>query len=292
MDVTKHDPITGRTTTGHEWNGIEELETPVPRIVLLCLAVTILFCIICWILLPAWPLGWTYTKGILGIDQRDTVTQQVAAAEADRAIWTARVEEMDYADIEADPQLMHLVKETGRTVFVDNCAVCHGVDATGGPGYPNLAAKSWLWGGTPEAIEETIRVGINSTHDDTRISQMMAFGRDGILDRGQILDVVAYVRSLSGAAPAQGDQDRIAAGREVFADNCASCHGDEGKGSHDMGAPDLTDAAWIYGGSQQDVYTSVYSGRQGHMPHWEGRMSPLTIKLLTLYVRTLGEEAK
>jgi cytochrome c oxidase cbb3-type subunit 3 len=285
MELEKRDRVTGRTTTGHEWNGIEELETPIPRVVFFFLGATVLFSLICWVLYPTWPLGSTFTKGLTGFDQRNLVTEQVAKADAERAsAWAGKVETMSYADIEADPALMQPVKEAGRTLFVDNCAVCHGVSATGGPGFPNLTSKSWLWGGEPEAIEETIKVGINSTNDDTRVSQMMAFGRDGVLAPEQISNVVTYVRSLSGA---EGDAARIDAGKEVFAANCVACHGDNAKGSHDVGAPDLTDHFWIYGGDVNSVYTSVYSGRQGHMPHWDARLSPLQVKLLTVYVHTL-----
>ena len=293
METVKHDPVTGQATTGHEWNGIEELDTPVPKVVVASLVVTTIFAIICWVLYPTFPLGRTYTKGLTGFDQRNEVTMQVAKADAARAVaWTAQVETMAYADIEADPDLLLPAKEAGRTLFDDNCAACHGVNATGGPGFPDLSAKAWLWGGEPETIEETIRVGINSTHDDTRVSQMMAFGRDGILDREQIGNVVVYVRSLSGALPAEGSAERIEAGSQVFAENCVACHGDDAKGNHDLGAPNLTDASWIYGGDAQSVYSSVYSGRQGHMPHWGDRLSPLQIKLLTLYVHTLEGDAK
>ncbi|MGB3897147.1 MAG: cytochrome-c oxidase, cbb3-type subunit III [Mesorhizobium sp.] len=293
MSTVKQDPVTGRTTTGHEWNGIEELETPIPRVVFAFLAATFVFAVICWVLYPTWPLGSTFTKGLTGFDQRNLVTEQVAKAEAGLAEqWAGKVSSMSYADIEADPALMQPVKEAGRRLFEDNCAACHGVDATGGPGFPDLAAKAWLWGGDPETIEETIRVGINSTNDDTRTSQMLAFGRDAMLDRTQIQNVVAYVRSLSGALPAEGNADRIEAGKQVFADNCVACHGEDAKGSHDTGAPNLTDNSWIYGGDEQSVYTSVYSGRQGHMPHWDSRLSPLQIKLLTLYVHTLPGDGK
>ena len=285
MELEKRDRVTGRMTTGHEWNGIEELETPIPKVVFFFLGATILFSLICWVLYPTWPLGTTFTKGVTGFDQRNLVTEQVAKADAERAsAWAGRVETMSYAEIEADPALMQPVKEAGRTLFVDNCAVCHGVSATGGPGFPNLTAKSWLWGGEPEAIEETIKVGINSTNDDTRVSQMMAFGRDGVLAPEQISNVVSYVRSLSGA---EGDAAKIEAGKEVFVANCVACHGDNAKGSHDVGAPDLTDHFWIYGGDVNSVYTSVYSGRQGHMPHWDARLTPLQVKLLTVYVHTL-----
>jgi cytochrome c oxidase cbb3-type subunit 3 len=285
MELEKRDRVTGRTTTGHEWNGIEELETPIPRVVFLFLGATVLFSLICWVLYPTWPLGSTFTKGLTGFDQRNLVTEQVAKADAERAsAWAGKIETLSYAEIEADPALMQPVKEAGRTLFVDNCAVCHGVSATGGPGFPNLTSKSWLWGGEPEAIEETIKVGINSTNDDTRVSQMMAFGRDGVLAPEQISNVVTYVRSLSGA---EGDAAKIDAGKEVFAANCVACHGDNAKGSHDVGAPDLTDHFWIYGGDVNSVYTSVYSGRQGHMPHWGARLSPLQVKLLTVYVHSL-----
>lgn len=288
MGIERRDLVTGEMTTGHEWNGIEELETPVPRIVFYFLAATIVFSVMCWLLLPTWPLGWTYTKGLLGIDQRDIVTRQVEAAAAQRAVWTDRITEASFAEIAADEELMHHVRDTGRTLFIDNCAVCHGVNGTGGPGFPNLAAGAWLWGGDPETIAETIRVGINSTSDETRVSQMLAFGRDGMLARDEVRNVAAYVRSLSGQQLSEADSGRLSAGEEVFAVNCASCHGDDGKGIPDVGAPDLTDAHWIYGGNAQSVFTSIYGGRQGHMPHWETRLSPVDIKLLTLYVGTLG----
>lgn len=288
MELGKRDPITGRETTGHEWNGIEELDTPVPRVVLFFLTVTTLFAIGYWIAMPAWPLWSTYTKGILGVDQREIVARQVAEARQERAPWVDKIAAMDFAAIQADPDLMGRVQLAGRTLFEDNCAACHGVKASGGPGFPNLSAKSWLWGGTPDKIAETIRIGINSTNDDTRISQMTAFGRDGVLNATQIGNVVAYVRSLSGA---EGDDaaeaTAIAAGKEVFAANCVSCHGEDAKGKQDMGAPDLTDKYWIYGGSLDTVFTSVYSGRQGHMPHWGTRLSDVDIKILALYVEAL-----
>ncbi|CAH1662009.1 cytochrome-c oxidase, cbb3-type subunit III [Chelatococcus asaccharovorans] len=290
MATEKLDPVTGRMTTGHEWNGIEELNTPVPRVVLFFLAATTLFAIGYWLLMPAWPLGWTYTKGLLGIDQRVVVTRQVEQAAAERAeAWTEKLVEASYSEALGDEALMRHVSETGRTLFADNCAACHGVNATGGPGFPDLTAKTWLWGGEPETLEETIRVGINSTNDDTRISQMLAFGRDGILERDQISDVVAYVRSLSGAS---GDQAKLSAGQEVFASNCASCHGEDAKGNRELGAPDLTDNHWIYGGDLQTVYSTVYAGRQGHMPNWGSRLAPADLKILTLYVHSLRGTAQ
>lgn len=293
MGHEKHDPVTGRMTTGHEWNGIEELDTPVPRVVLFFLAATTLFAIGYWLLMPAWPLGWTYTRGLLGIDQREVVERQVEQAAAARAAWTDRVAALGFDEIAADDTLMRDVRETGHTLFADNCAVCHGVNGTGGPGFPDLTAGAWLWGGDPATIAETIRVGINSTNEDTRVSQMMAFGRDGILTSDQVRNVVAYVRSLSGPAEADhADAARIDAGREVFAANCVACHGDDARGKRDLGAPDLTDGHWIYGGSSQAIYSTVYSGRQGHMPHWGARLSPVDVKILALYVGGLSGGAR
>lgn len=291
--LEKHDPVTGRLTTGHEWNGIEELDTPIPRVVIFFLVATTLFAVVYWIFMPAWPLGWTYTKGLLGIDQRITVTEQVEQAKAERAVWMDQIEQMDFAAIQADPALMEVVNETGATLFGDNCAVCHGTSASGGKGFPDLTAKAWLWGGDPEAIDETIRVGINAPHEETRTSQMLAFGRDGMLDRSQIDDVVAYVQSL-GEAPqqAQATPEVVARGSEIFAENCASCHGEDAKGMQDLGAPDLTDASWIYGGDRQSLHTTIYSGRQGHMPAWEGRLSAADRKILTLYVLALPQETQ
>lgn len=291
MATERFDPATGRPTTGHEWNGIEELETPIPRVVLFFLAVTALFAVVYWILMPAWPIGVTYTRGLLGIDQRAVVTRQVEDAAVARLAWTSRIADGSLTEIAADPALMRYVRETGRTLFIDNCAACHGLRATGGPGFPDLMAKAWLWGGEADKLAETIRVGINSTHPETRVSQMPAFGRDGLLDRASVLAVTAYVRSLSGLPVSAEEKAAIAAGKEVFAANCTACHGDDARGDRQTGAPDLTDASWLYGSSMQTVFTTIHAGRQGQMPTWEGRLSPADIKLLALYVATLGKDA-
>lgn len=287
MAVEERDPHTGYMTTGHEWNGIKELNTPVPRPVYFFLVVTAAFAVVYWLLMPAWPLGVTYTKGLLGIDQRTTVAEALDEAAAQRAAWTQRIETADFAEIQGDPQLMAIVRQTGRTLFGDNCSVCHGTHATGGPGFPDLTSGSWLWGGDPEAIAETLRIGINATHPDTRTGQMLAFGRDGILPRADVETVVTYVQSLSDPSIA-ATAEQLDAGREVFLANCATCHGEDGKGMTDTGAPNLTDRFWIHGGDRQSIFTTVYGGRQGHMPSWEGRLSPVDRKILALYVLDLG----
>lgn len=285
MAVTERDPHTGYLTTGHEWNGITELNTPVPWLIYFFLIGTALFSIGYWILFPAWPLGATYTKGLLGIDQRAAVNESLQRAALDRATWSKRIESEDFKAIEADPALMTIVRQTGRTLFGDNCAACHGLHATGGKGFPNLTTPSWLWGGDAATIAETIRVGINSTHPDTRVAQMLAFGRDKVLTRPDVESVANYVQSLSDPAlTKQIGADKLEAGRKIFTDNCASCHGDDSKGKTDVGAPDLTDRNWIYGGDPQTIFTTIWHGRQGHMPAWEGRLTPLDRKILALYL--------
>ena len=272
-------------TTGHEWNGIKELNTPVPRPVYFFLIVTALFSVVYWVLMPAWPLGVTYTKGLLGIDQRTIVTESLKQAALERGVWTRRIEAESFKEIQADPRLMEMVRQTGRTLFGDNCAACHGSNAQGGHGFPNLTTASWLWGGDPESIAETIRVGINSAHPQTRTSQMMAFGRDQLLKKDEVDNVVNYVRSLSDPAVAKEvPAAKIDAGKAVFAANCVTCHGDDAKGKADLGGPDLTDRLWIYGGDAELISTTVWGGRQGHMPSWEGRLSPLDRKILALYL--------
>jgi len=279
----ERDAKSGYLTTGHEWNGLTELNTPVPRLVFFFLAVTFAFALGYWVLMPAWPVGTTYTKGLLDYDQRAVVTESVKEAALDRAVWTDRIAKSDFAAIQRDPQLMTAVRQTGRTLFGDNCAVCHGREAKGGPGFPNLTTTAWMWGGTPEAIAETIRVGINSGNPQSHNAQMPAFGRDQVLQRADIENVVAYLLSLSqpGTVPIAGKAD---AGKAVYTATCAICHGPDAKGKTDVGAPDLTDSFWQYGGDQSSIYLSVWGGHQGHMPTWEGRLSPLERKILALYL--------
>tara|TARA_R110000796_G_scaffold85127_1_gene184940 strand:- start:1525 stop:2397 length:873 start_codon:yes stop_codon:yes gene_type:complete len=282
MSVKDRDPLTGHQTTGHEWNGITELNTRVPRVVWFFIIVTHLWAVVVWILLPSWPLVTTYTKGILGLDQREEVAKKVVAANTDRAAWGDRIKSMSADKIFENPELMARVNDTGHQLFGDNCAGCHGVSATGGQGFPNLIDGSWLWGGDTETVMETLRVGINSPHPDTRWAQMPAFGRDGLLPRGDVRMVVDYVQSLSGTeAPA----DRIAAGAEIFSNNCTSCHSNDGTGNVDAGAPNLRDDFWIYGGDDEAMFRTIWAGRQGWMPAWEDRLTETERKIIAVYLQ-------
>lgn len=277
------DPHSGYLTTGHVWNGITELNSPVPRPVWWFFSVTHIAAVLILILLPAIPLWWTYSKGLLGADQHRAVAAAVANVVQERSVWTAQIAAMPVAAIEADPALMHIVRGTGATLFGTNCAACHGKHAMGGPGFPNLTDADWNWGGDPATIMETLRVGINVAHPESRVAQMPAFGHDELLTRDQVDVLVPYVMGLSDAASVP---DPAAA--TLFSENCAACHGDNAKGLPDVGAPNLTDTIWLYGGSAEAVHTTLWNGRQGQMPSWEARLTETDRKILTLYVLDLG----
>jgi cytochrome c oxidase cbb3-type subunit 3 len=286
MSVRERDPLTGHQTTGHEWNGITELNTRVPRAVWFFIIITHIYALIVWITMPSWPLVFTYTKGLLGIDQRQTVEEELAEARAARAAWADRIAAEPEQAIREDAALMQMVRQTGPALFGDNCAVCHGTDARGQPGFPSLVDGDWLWGGDFDTIMETVRVGINAAHPETRIAQMPAFGRDGILPRDDVPTVVDYVQSLSGgAAPAD-----VGAGAAIFAENCASCHGERGEGMPELGAPNLTDAIWIHGGDDASMFETVHDGRQSWMPAWENRLTLVDRKIVALYLLDLAAE--
>ena len=285
MTVKERDPLTGHLTTGHEWNGITELNTRVPRIVWFFIAVTHIWALAVWVLLPAWPLVSTYSKGLLGHTQKAEIDQAVAAGVAERAGWMARVEALPVAAIQADPVLMKHIKSSGQQLFGDNCAACHGREAAGGPGFPNLADNTWLWGSSEAVIMETLRVGINSAHPETRVAQMPAFGKDALLTPAEVDAVANHTRSLSSpTGPAAATQ-----GAALFAANCASCHGDAGKGNTALGAPNLTDRDWLYGGDRKSVHESIWKGRQGWMPSWDQRLTLAERKILTVHVLTQAE---
>lgn len=289
MEVKERDPVTDRETTGHEWNGIKELDTPVPRGVLMFLIVTHIWAIAWWFFVPTWPVGSTYTRGLLGVDQRTTVEARVIEGQQQRAPWTTRIENEPYETILTDESLMQTIRLSGRQLFGDNCAACHGRDGRGRAGYPDLTDDDWLWGGGPELIEQTLRVGINTAHPESRIGQMPAFGRDAMLDRTEVRDVASYVYSLSHPEFSTADNiERIEAGSEVFAATCAACHGEDARGLADVGAPNLTDDYWVYGGDLETIIASVHGGREGHMPTWDERLSDTEIRTLAVYVHDLG----
>ena len=290
MSVEERDPLTGHKTTGHEWNGITELNTRVPRAVWWAIGITHVWALIIWILLPSWPLITTYTKGLLGVDQRELVQGEIQAGQRYRAYWEANLAAASLDDIRGEQALMDVVAASAPTLWGDNCAACHGMLGVGGPGFPNLTDDAWLWGGSDEAVLESIRVGINATHPETRVSEMLAFGQLDVLTRDQIRAVAAYVQSLSGLAdPEPGVR---AEGQTIFEVNCTSCHGEDATGMNEVGAPNLTDEFWIYGGSDEAIFASIHDGRRGWMPAWEGRLSEAQNKILALYLLDILPEAQ
>lgn len=285
----ERDDVSGTETTGHEWDGLKELDTPLPRWWIYIFYATILASIVYWVLMPAWPMGNAYTPGILHYSDRANVTRDVAALEAQRAPNFARLQNMTYDQIRADEQLLGFARAAGASIFGDNCATCHGAGGAGRSGYPTLADDVWIWGGTLDDIEHTIRVGVRSTDPDTRMSAMPAFGHDGILTAAQVGDVTEYVASIS-AARARLNPDMAAAGRgaSIYEANCAVCHGASGEGNRSLGAPSLQDDVWLYGGTREEIRKQVELGRGGVMPTWQHRFSPGVIRALAIYVYDLG----
>lgn len=286
MAELEKDSVTGTVTTGHEWDGIKELNTPLPRWWVMIFYGTIIWAIGYWIVYPAWPTVSGYTAGLFGYSSRAQVAVDLADLQTARGEKAAALANVAITDIGRDPALLAVAQAQGRAAFGNNCAPCHGSGAAGAKGYPNLNDDDWLWGGSIAAIYQTISFGIRSGHRKSRESAMPAFGRDGMLKREDIATVANYVRSLSGL-PVRPDGD-VAAGKTIFAANCAVCHGEGGKGNRDLGAPDLTDKIWLYGSDEATIVEGITNGRAGVMPAWTGRLDPVTIKSLAVYVHTLG----
>jgi cytochrome c oxidase cbb3-type subunit III len=280
------DSVSGTSTTGHQWDGIKELNTPLPRWWVYTFYLTIVWAIGYWVVYPAWPLLTSNTRGVLNYSSRADVTVELANLEKIRGEKMTALATASLADIEKDPALLTLARARGKTVFGDNCAPCHGSGAAGAKGYPNLNDDEWLWGGSLDQIMQTIQYGVRSGHPKMHEGQMLAFGKDGVLKPDQIVNVANYVRSLSGL-PTQAGYD-AAAGKKIFAENCTACHGDNAKGNQELGAPDLTDKIWLYGSDEATLIETITNGRSGVMPAWEGRLDPVTLKAMAVYVHSLG----
>jgi len=285
-DHREIDALTGTATTGHEWDGLRELNTPLPRWWLWLFYLTIVWAIGYWIVYPAWPLLTNSTQGVLGYHTRTAIIEDLDELKRQRGPMMDKLTTASLADIVADPQLLDFARAQGRVAFADNCAPCHGAGGGGTKGYPNLNDDDWLWGGKLPDIEQTIRHGARAGDDKGRAGVMPAFGRDGILKPAQISTVADYVRSLSGL-PVEAGAD-LAAGKKIFAENCALCHGAEGKGNRELGSPNLTDRIWLYGADKPSIVEGLRNGRGNVMPAWGSRLTEPTLKALTVYVHTLG----
>ncbi|MCW3796417.1 cytochrome-c oxidase, cbb3-type subunit III [Sphingomonas sp. BN140010] len=285
-DKKRIDHPTGTETVGHEWDGIEELNTPLPRWWLWTFYITIAWGLAYTIFYPAWPMIRSATAGTLGWSSQGQLEGELKAAEAQRAPVLRAIAATPAEHLTGNPQLFQAAVEGGRAAFRVNCVQCHGSGATGSKGYPNLNDDDWLWGGDMGAIHHTLVDGVrNPDHEATRMSLMPAFGRDGILQPDQIQSLVAYVRTISH----QRKPDAMALqGRDLFAANCAACHGPDGKGNRQFGAPNLTDGIWLYGGDEATLTETITNSRAGVMPRWGEKLDPVTVKMLAAYVYSLG----
>ena len=277
-------------TTGHEWDGIEELNTPLPRWWLWTFYATIVWAVGYTIAYPAWPLVSSATQGLLGNsaagDTRLAVAEDIARFDAANADIKARLVEAELTAIADDAELNGFAVNAGAAVFRTWCAQCHGSGAAGAVGYPNLLDNDWLWGGDIESIHLTITHGIRNDEDaDARWSEMPRFGADEILETAQIDEVVQYVLKLSGQ---EHDATLAAAGETVYLDNCAACHMEDGSGDVYQGAPNLSDAIWLYGGDVASLTDTVTNARFGVMPPWQVRLSEDEVRAVALYVHQLG----
>ncbi|MGH1421566.1 MAG: cytochrome-c oxidase, cbb3-type subunit III [Hyphomonas sp.] len=289
-DIDDH---TGVETTGHSWDGIKELNNPLPRWWLIIWYISIAWALVYMVLYPAIPAlpgmgDKTNTVGILGQSDRVSVDAAVAEMKVERAEDAARLIGISLDTIETDRGLQQFALEMGESLFGDNCATCHGAGGRGAKGYPALADDVWLWDGSVDGIEQTIRHGIRQMSDEqTRMSMMPSFGRDGLLAVSDIEDLTQFVLSLSGR---EANAEAAARAAPLFQTQCAMCHGDRGEGKREMGAPDLTDQEWLFGGTPRDVYGSIYNARNAHMPAWDTRLDDASIKALAVYVHTLGAD--
>ncbi|MEH6757874.1 MAG: cytochrome-c oxidase, cbb3-type subunit III [Parasphingorhabdus sp.] len=282
----KIDKATGTKTVGHEWDGIEELDTPMPRWWLMSLYACIIWALVYVVLYPAWPMLNSATEGVLGWSSRGEYQKEVDAREAELEPIRQALVNIDIHKLADNPELLNEAIQGGRSAFKVHCVQCHGAGAAGFKGYPNLNDDEWLWGGDMEAIEYTVTNGIrNPDHAETRFSQMPAFGRDGILQAKEIQDLVSHVRVMSGREKLSGSAKR---GAVLFETNCAVCHGSDAKGNRTQGAPNLTDAISLYGLDRAELTDTITNSRYGVMPRWGHRLDAATIRMLTAYVHSLG----
>lgn len=284
----KTDKKTEVETTGHSWDGIEELNNPLPRWWLYTFYLCIIFALGYSVAYPAWPMLTRATPGFLGDSTRQDVADDIARFDAANTAIKARLVEVDLTAIAQDPTLLQFATNQGAAIFRTNCAQCHGLGAAGvqQSGYPNLLDDDWLWGGDINAIHTTITHGIRNRSDpDAGYSQMPNFGTDALLSKIEIAAVAQYLRLISGQ---DYDAALVSQGAALFKENCAVCHGDAGLGNRDLGAPNLTDAIWLYGGSTKNITASITKARFGVMPNWSPRLSEDAIRAVAIYVHGLG----
>lgn len=282
---TEKELYQGKPTTGHEWDGIQELDTPLPKWWVYVLYASIAWAVVYFILYPSWPGITGYYKGLLGWDSRTEVAAKIGEAKQAQSRYLDRIRAMSTDEIRREPDLFNFALAGGKAAFADNCAPCHAAGGAGRTGFPSLADDVWIWGGKLADIEKTIRFGVRSGHDSGRAGIMPNFGVDKVLKGPEIEDVAEYVLAYTGRSRDKAAAER---GGKVFAENCVACHGEKGAGNLELGAPPLNTRIFLYGGNKADVVRQVTKPQHGVMPAWAGRLDDETIKMLTLYVHALG----
>ena len=270
------------STTGHAWDGVSEYDVPTPRWWLIVWIICIIWAIIYWFFYPTWPTIKGNTKGSLNWTKFSELSKDQKQIEDKKIVYLEQMSKKSLEEIRQDEKLMQFALNTGKSAFRENCSACHGQGAQGYKGYPNLNDDDWLWGGKLADIYQTLLYGIRSGHDLARVNQMPSFGLDKVLKKSEINDTIEYVLSLSNKS------EYNANGEAIFKANCVACHGNEGKGNQELGAPNLTDAIWLYGSDKKDIYYTIYYARAGVMPYWNNRLDDNTIKSLSIYVHSLG----
>jgi cytochrome c oxidase cbb3-type subunit III len=282
----ENDKVTGVETTGHVWDDdIRELNNPLPKWWLYTFYACCLWAFAYWVLYPAWPTLNGYTKGTLGYSQRATVASEIVAARQGQDTFRRQMDTTPLGDVRKNADLFRFATASGAAAFQTNCAPCHGRGAQGFIGYPNLNDDKWIWGGGIDEIYRTIQFGIRSDHKDARFSQMPRYGVESLLKADEIESAAEYVLSLT-----KQSTNAVAAknGAKIFSEQCAACHGADGGGNVEFGAPSLSDGIWLYGGSKDAIIESISTGRGGAMPAWINRLDAPTIKSLAVYVHSLG----
>lgn len=281
MAKVEKDSVTGMETTGHEWDGIKELDTPLPKWWLITFYACIIWAIGYWVVYPAWPTMNGYTKGVFETTNRLEFAKDLKMQQQERAAWTSKFEDKEVGEILEDNELLSYAMAGGKAVFADNCQPCHGANGSGAPNFPVLADDDWIWGGTVEDIEATVLYGIRSTHDDTRISDMPSFIEDEYFSLAEASEIADFVVSLA-STPITGN------GADLYEENCAACHGEEGEGQDALGAPTLSDGIWLFGEGKEAIVAQIAKPNHGVMPYWEGRLTSTEIKQVSIYVHSLG----
>ena len=284
--ASEKDSVTGRHTTGHEWDGLKELNTPLPKWWFWTFVATCVWGLGYAIVYPSVPWFNSYFPGVIGYSQRNAVTADVKALEAQRAGVMQKLKSVPLEEVKKDEALYAVAMTAGRIAFAENCRACHGAGGEGRPGYPAVAGDAWIWGGTLADIQQTITYGIRSGHPEARMSMMPKFGVDGILKPEEIDQVTDFVMGLyKPGAPALPGAVK---GEAVYAENCAVCHGDKGEGKREVGGPALRSGVHLYGDTRAAVRAQIANPKQGVMPAWNTRLDEATIRAVTLYVHGLG----